>query len=153
MPNFDRFRLASAKRLRLEMTDEEHVLWRHIWRIPVEGTHFRKQARLGPYVADFLSHRLKLVIEVDGAYHDDPAQRQRDEARTQWLRDQGYRVLRFTNDQVKGDLGAVLDAIRRGVHEQLTFGVAGQGNMSGDGLSVAHPTPALARRPSPSRGG
>ncbi|WP_352812352.1 DUF559 domain-containing protein [Mesorhizobium sp. M0387] len=44
MPKLDRFKLQSAQRLRAAMTDEERILWRHLWRIPVEGTHFRRQA-------------------------------------------------------------------------------------------------------------
>ena len=54
------------------MTDEERIVWHHLWRIPVEGTHFRKQAPIGPFYADFVSHRLKLIVEIDGATHADP---------------------------------------------------------------------------------
>ncbi|RWM24152.1 MAG: DUF559 domain-containing protein [Mesorhizobium sp.] len=97
MPKLDRFKLQSAQRLRAAMTDEERILWRHLWRIPVEGTHFRKQASVGIYFPDFMSHRLKLIIEVDGAHHGFDDQQRYDEARTKWFESQGYRVIRFWN--------------------------------------------------------
>ncbi|KRB15033.1 hypothetical protein ASD99_12515 [Mesorhizobium sp. Root695] len=95
MPKLDRFKLQSAQRLRAAMTDEERLLWRHLWRIPVEGTHFRRQASVGIYFPDFISHRLKLIIEVDGAHHSFDGQQRHDERRTKWLESQGYRVVRF----------------------------------------------------------
>ncbi|TIW94295.1 MAG: DUF559 domain-containing protein, partial [Mesorhizobium sp.] len=95
MPKLDRFKLLSAQRLRAAMTDEERILWRHLWRIPVEGTHFRKQAPVGIYFPDFISHRLKLIIEVDGAHHSFDGQQHHDEIRTKWFESQGYRVVRF----------------------------------------------------------
>ncbi|WP_425339697.1 endonuclease domain-containing protein [Mesorhizobium opportunistum] len=82
MPKLDRFKLQSAQRLRAAMTDEERILWRHLWRIPVEGTHFRRQASVGIYFPDFISHRLKLIIEVDGAHHSFDGQQRHDERRT-----------------------------------------------------------------------
>ncbi|WP_353527908.1 endonuclease domain-containing protein [Aminobacter carboxidus] len=78
--------------------------------MPVEGTHFRRQACLGIYFPDFISHSLKLIIEVDGAHHGLDDQRQYDQTRTLWLESQGYRVLRFWNHEVKQELEAVLDA-------------------------------------------
>ena len=100
------------------MTDEERVLWHHLWRIPVEGTHFRRQASLGVYFPDFVSHRLKLVIEIDGVPHSLEEQRRHDEKGTRWLRSQGYRVVRFWNDEVKTDLNSVLNTIHAAIEEQ-----------------------------------
>lgn len=100
------------------MTEEERVLWKHIWRIPVEGTHFRRQASLGIYFPDFISHRLKLIIEVDGAHHGFDDQRRHDQTRTLWLESQGYRVVRFWNHEVKQELEAVLDTIFAVVDER-----------------------------------
>ncbi|GAA2860819.1 very-short-patch-repair endonuclease [Aminobacter niigataensis] len=118
MPKLDRFRLESARRLRSAMTDEERILWKHIWRIPVEGTHFRRQASLGIYFPDFISHRLKLIIEIDGAHHGFDDQRRHDQTRTLWLQSQGYRVIRFWNHEVKQELEAVLDTIFAVVDER-----------------------------------
>ena len=100
------------------MTDEERILWRHLWRIPVEGTHFRRQAPVGRYIADFLSHRLKLAIELDGAQHRFEAHRVRDRERDRWFESQGYVVLRFWNHEVKKELDSVLDTIYAAVQER-----------------------------------
>ena len=89
---------------------EEH-LWRGIRAIPVEGAHFRRQVVIGPYLADFVSHRLRLVIEVDGAQHARPDQQAKDAARDRWLGERGYDVLRFANTAVRADIAAVLGAI------------------------------------------
>ncbi|WP_432288451.1 endonuclease domain-containing protein [Aminobacter sp. BA135] len=89
-----------------------------MWRIPVEGTHFRRQASLGVYFPDFVSHRLKLIIEVDGAHHGLDDQRRHDHTRTLWLESQGYCVLRFWNHEVKQELEAVLDTIFAVVDER-----------------------------------
>ena len=67
---------------------------------------------MGPYVADFLCHELRLVVELDGAIHDQPTQISHDRNRDANLRALGYRVLRFTNQQIQNDLGTVLDVLR-----------------------------------------
>ncbi|RWE06825.1 MAG: DUF559 domain-containing protein, partial [Mesorhizobium sp.] len=90
---------------RAAMTDEERILWRHLWRIPVEGTHFRKQASVGIYFPDFMSRQLKLIIEVDGAHHSFDDQQRHDEVRTKRFETQGYRVIRFWNHEVKKRTG------------------------------------------------
>ncbi|MER9327182.1 DUF559 domain-containing protein [Mesorhizobium sp. M0488] len=118
MPKLDRFKLQSAQRLRAAMTDEERILWRHLWRIPVEGTHFRKQASIGIYFPDFISHRLKLIVEVDGAHHGFDDQQRHDELRTKWFENQGYRVIRFRNHEIKNELDSVLDTIYAAVEER-----------------------------------
>jgi very-short-patch-repair endonuclease len=142
MSKLNRFKIETARRLRTTMTDEERILWPQLWR-PVEGTHFRKQASLGPYYVDFVSHRLKLIMEVDGAQHALEPNRRYDDERTLWLEGEGYRVLRFWNHEVKQELEAVLDTIYAAVEE-----------LRGEAASTQqHPTPALTRRPSPLRGG
>lgn len=87
-------------------------------RIPVEGTHFRKQAPVGIYFPDFISHRLKLIIEVDGAHHSFDGQQHHDEIRTKWFESQGYRVVRFWNHEIKNELDSVLDTIYAAVEER-----------------------------------
>ncbi|UGX84956.1 endonuclease domain-containing protein [Phyllobacterium meliloti] len=135
MPDISSFKTASARKLRTAMTDEERKLWRHLWRIPLEGSHFRRQAPIGPYCADFLSHRLKLVIEVDGFQHGLESQRRHDAKRTAWLGQNGYRVVRFWTHEIRSELDSVLDTIHAVVQEQR----------------VIHPTPDLASDP-PHRG-
>lgn len=96
----------------------EECLWRGIVAIPGEGRHFHRQVTIGPFLADFVSHRLHLVVEVDGAQHLAPVQRAKDEARDAWLEARGYRVLRFQNGTVRLDAAGVLDTIRAVVEER-----------------------------------
>ena len=110
MSKLDRFKRKGARHGRAE-TDAEQALWNNLNRIPVEGSHFRRQVRIGPYRADFGSLRLKLLIEVDGPVHDEASQRQHDIERTIWLENEGYRVMRFSNHEVTTDMNSVLGAI------------------------------------------
>jgi very-short-patch-repair endonuclease len=143
MSTLARFKKKSFARRRTD-TDAEQALWVNLYRIPIEGTHFRRQIEIGPYRVDFGSLRLKLLIEVDGAIHDDAASRLRDTNRTIWLENEGYRVIRFSNREVTTNMNSVLYVI----------GLAIESQRIALGYHVdQHPTPALARRPSPSRGG
>ncbi len=77
------------------------------------GTHIRRQHPIGDrFVVDFFCADAGLCIEVDGDTHDEPGQPEYDAARTAWLNERGYRVIRFTNDDVRLNLAAVLEAIR-----------------------------------------
>jgi very-short-patch-repair endonuclease len=93
------------------MTDAERKLWWHLKRIPIENTHFRKQATIGPYFADFASHRQRIVIELDGGQHNQPGRAAADEKRSEYLRSQGYRVLRFWNNDVLSNIEGVMESI------------------------------------------
>ena len=94
-----------ARRLRKTMTDAERRLWSAL-RSTLPDQHWRKQVPFGPYIADFCSHGTKLIIEVDGGQHDGA----RDEARTRFLNGEGYRVIRFWNNEVLGNIDGVLEA-------------------------------------------
>jgi very-short-patch-repair endonuclease len=91
------------------MTDAERKLWWHLRQLPMEGTHFRRQATIGPYFVDFACHEKKLVIEVDGSQHIDRAAA--DAKRTAFLNSSGYRVLRFWNNEVLKETRSVMEAI------------------------------------------
>ena len=100
-----------AKRMRAEPTEAEQKLWWHLrHRLGLEGTHFRRQVRFGNYIADFVSHGAKIVIEVDGGQHD--AQALADAAGSRFIEAQGYRVLRFWNNDVLRNTDGVLEEIR-----------------------------------------
>jgi very-short-patch-repair endonuclease len=88
------------------MTDAERTLWRAL-RKHFPHLHWRKQVPLGPYTADFCSHRARLVIEVDGGQHTAEAFQACDANRTRFLSSQGYRVLRFWNHDVLSNLDGV----------------------------------------------
>jgi very-short-patch-repair endonuclease len=104
-------RRSAAKRLRANTTPHERILWRALKELPVEGTHFRRQAPIGPYVVDFLCPAKHLIIELDGGHHNDDQTAKRDQERQFWLEKEGYRVVRFWNSEVTNDLTAVLERI------------------------------------------
>ncbi|PYB77283.1 endonuclease domain-containing protein [Rhizobium wuzhouense] len=114
----ERFRRANARRLRSTSTDAERKLWRHLWRIPIDGSHFRRQVPIGPYFADFACHQIGLIIELDGSQHGTDVGLVRDAARTAFLEAQGYKVMRFWNVEVLTELEAVLDTIYAAVRER-----------------------------------
>ena len=112
-------RRAAAKKLRANTTPHERMLWRALKELPIEGTHFRRQAPIGPYVVDFFCPAKRLIIELDGGHHNDDATAERDSKRQAWLEQEGYRVTRFWNSDVTGDLNAVLERIYLEVHGAL----------------------------------
>jgi very-short-patch-repair endonuclease len=114
-----RFRLGTARRLRANETDAEQRLWRHLDRVPLLRTHFRRQAPIGPYVVDFACLSAKLLVEVDGPSHTEPGASERDHARTCWLESEGYRILRFWNHEVFENIDGVLDTIYAALYGSL----------------------------------
>ncbi|NVO15978.1 MAG: endonuclease domain-containing protein [Rhodoplanes sp.] len=124
-----------AKQLRQTMTRAETLLWRYIKAHRIEGLGFRRQVPMGVYVADFVCHSAKLVVELDGESHDFESRHGRDRTRDAWFGSQGYRVVRFTNDQVLRNLEGVVAAIRetaeaamRGAPPSLSLPHKGGGN-------------------------
>ena len=104
--------LSHARQLRRDMTNAEAMLWRALRGSRLNGVKFRRQVPVGPYIADFLCFQRRLIVELDGAPHDGEERKDRDATRDQWLREQGYRVLRFPNDLMLGGGDLVIDAIR-----------------------------------------
>ena len=89
-----------ARQLRSVTTDAERRLWRILRIFRHEGLHFRRQAPIGPYVADFACHRAKLIVELDGSQHAEARNARHDAVRTAFLESRGYRVLRFANSDL-----------------------------------------------------
>ena len=101
--------VSRARQLRKQSTDAEKILWRHIRSRQLAGYKFRRQAPIGKYIVDFLCYEQKLVIEIDGGQHQ--LRSKSDSERTNWLEAQGFRVVRFWNNQVLAETEAVLEAI------------------------------------------
>ncbi|OYX34325.1 MAG: hypothetical protein B7Y99_05620 [Caulobacterales bacterium 32-69-10] len=97
-----------ARSLRRAMTLPEKLLWADLRKLDL---NIRRQAPMGRYVVDFVSHAARLVIEVDSARHDLPEDQLHDAERTAWLASQGYRVLRFRNGEVADHRIRVVNAI------------------------------------------
>lgn len=114
-----------AKRMRQDPTVQEARLWRRLRDRGLAHAKFRRQVPLGPYVVDFLCLGARLIVEADGPFHDD------DNARDLWLRSQGFRVMRFTNQRLANDLYGVLDEIEAALN--LPSPLAGEGGGEADG--------------------
>ncbi|MDI3560914.1 endonuclease domain-containing protein [Bradyrhizobium sp. Arg816] len=104
-------RRAAAKKLRANTTPHERMLWRALKELPIEGSHFRRQAPIGPYIVDFFCPAKHLIIELDGGHHNEDETAARDSTRQSWLENEGYRVIRFWNSEINSDLTAVLERI------------------------------------------
>ena len=97
------------KALRSNMTPAEATLWRALKGRGAGGLKFRRQHGIGPFILDFYCPEYRLGIELDGTSHD--YKYEYDEKRTEYLREQGIRLLRFSNQQVFTSLNAVLAEI------------------------------------------
>jgi very-short-patch-repair endonuclease len=122
--------LLKAQHLRRAMTDAERKLWSVLRNRQLDGAKFRRQQPIGPFIADFVCHERRLIVEADGGQHADDLG---DRRRTAFLESKGYRVLRFWNNDILTNL--------RGVAEVIAAR-----------LTAPHPAQAAPESPSPSRG-
>jgi very-short-patch-repair endonuclease len=97
-----------ARRLRKMATNAENALWHRLRSRALHGHKFVRQEPIGPYTVDLICRERRLIIEVDGGQHADSA---RDGVRDKWLVDRNYRVLRFWNNDVLGNMAGVLEII------------------------------------------
>ena len=100
-----------AKRMRNQPTDAEKMLWDVLSGKGMEGFKFRRQHIIGNFIADFICLKKNLIIEVDGSIHQLPENKISDDERTKWLNNEGYQVIRFTNNEVLLELEKVLNKI------------------------------------------
>jgi very-short-patch-repair endonuclease len=96
-----------ARELRKNMTAGERIVWSRLRSRQVAGFRFRRQAPIGPYIADFLCHAPRLVVEIDGESHE----LDRDDRRDAWMAANGYRVVRFGETEVHESVDDVIHAI------------------------------------------
>ena len=112
----------NAKTNRSNMTDAESLLW-HYLRQEQLGVRFRRQHVIGDYIVDFISLKQRLIIEIDGGYHNDIVQQQEDRIRQNWLESMGYKVIRFTNEEVFYNIETVISTIKDNINLDLPFKV------------------------------
>ncbi len=108
--------LARARKLRREATGAEKVLWSELRNQAISLFKFRRQCPIGKYIVDFCCLSRKLIVEVDGSQHFERLRRY-DQARTRELEGRGFRVMRFWNDDVTGNVGGVLLEIQNALEE------------------------------------
>jgi very-short-patch-repair endonuclease len=101
-----------ARQMRAAPTEAERKLWWHLrHRLSVGNSHFRRQVRIKQYIVDFACHGARLIVEIDGGQHNWATLA--DAERTKVLEANGYRVLRFWNNDVLGNIDGVLETIQR----------------------------------------
>lgn len=103
---------ANAQKLRENATEAEEFLWLALKGNQLDGLKFRRQHPLSIYIADFYCHKLKLVVEIDGDYHQTKKQMLLDAERTNAIEFQGLKLIRFTNEEVLFNLTEVLNKIK-----------------------------------------
>lgn len=104
-----------AIRLRKELTPAERKLWTYL-RNDQLGVNFRRQHAIGNYITDFCSPIAKLIIELDGSQHLE--QKEYDQERTGYLEEQGYKVIRFWNNDVLKDIEGVILTIMHALKDE-----------------------------------
>jgi very-short-patch-repair endonuclease len=142
MPSTRKIGTSRSRALRRNATGAERALWRALKRVPVYGSHFRRQVPIGPYVADFACLKARLVIELDGGHHAQDDIRAKDEVRSRSLERNGFRVIRFWNAEVTENIAGVLDTIYAALY----------GSLHAEAVALPAP-PRPDGRPFPSRGG
>ena len=104
-----------AGELRKALTPAERKLWSRLRNDQLNGVNFRRQHAVGKYIPDFCAVKEKLIIELDGSQHLE--QEEYDGERTKYLESQGYKVIRFWNNQIMNDMDGVILAITYALEE------------------------------------
>ena len=108
-----------AREMRAAPTEAERKLWWHLrYRLATPGTHFRRQVQVGRYIVDFACHAKRIVVEVDGGQHG--VRSAVDAERTKALESDGYRVLRYWNNDVLANIDGVLQDIQSAISTNYT---------------------------------
>jgi very-short-patch-repair endonuclease len=90
-----------ARELRQNETETEQIIWSWLRSRQLKGVKFRRQQPIGDYIVDFVSFNKRLIIEIDGGQHSETQIKEKDDNRTKWLESQGFKVIRFWNNDVK----------------------------------------------------
>ncbi len=98
-----------ARELRRNQTEAESNLWRYLRNRQLHGYKFRRQMPIGKYIVDFACVSLKMIVEIDGSQHMQNTDY--DESRTEYLNKQGYKVIRFWNNEILTQIESVLEAL------------------------------------------
>ena len=106
----NKFLIKKSRDLRNNPTIAENKLWYFLRNRQIENFKFRRQQPIGDYIVDFACLEKKIIVEIDGGQH---FENNEDSIRDQWLTSQGYRVLRFWNNDVIQNIESVLEKIRK----------------------------------------
>ena len=137
--------------LRANPTRAESALWHHLAARRTSGVRFNRQVPIGPFICDFVSRATKLVIEVDGGQHDGHAED--DAQRTRFIEQQGYRVIRFWNNDVLERMEGVVAEIARVLAERPSPNPSRkrEGNSAASPLLPSRSREGVAAHPTPKK--
>lgn len=107
--------LEQVRELRKNQTKAEDIFWDVLRNRQFIDLKFRRQHQIGQFIVDFFCATENLIIEIDGEIHLDSMQREKDISRDRYLKELGYRILRFSNEMIYNEMEKVLDEIRNGV--------------------------------------
>lgn len=128
-----------AKHMRKNHTEAEDLLWQELRKNQL-GVKFRRQHPIDAYITDFISLHDKLIVEVDGGYHENEEQKQYDEIRTKVLEEIGFKTIRFSNEKVINNINEVLKKIKQELknnpHQKETASLQIPLSTRGEGLEV-----------------
>ena len=105
--------ISQARDLRKKETESEQILWSWLRDNQLNGAKFRRQQPIGNYIVDFVCFDKKLIIVIDGGQHNEEQFIKKDEERTRWLQSEGFRVIRFWNNDVLTNTDGVIMNIRK----------------------------------------
>ena len=100
-----------AKILREQSTNAERLLWQQLRSKQLDGYKFWRQEPIGPYIVDFVNYEKRIVIELDGGQH--AIDKDNDQIRDTWLTVEGFKVLRFWNNEIFENMESVVEIIRK----------------------------------------
>ncbi len=138
--------LQHAKSMRKDSTEAEGILWEAL-RNRNLGDKFRRQHLIEDYIVDFVCLEKKLVVEVDGEYHNEQEQKEADDLRTQYLEFYGFKVIRFSNIEVEKELESVIEKIKLELDSQSNSLSLGEGRGEDKSQLTAEKISVFTTRP------
>lgn len=108
---YNKSSLDNAKTLRMNQTEFEIILWQYLRAKQLNGIKFRRQVPIGKYIADFIALSKKFIIELDGSQHLEDKNILYDKQRTEYLKENGYTIVRIFNNDITNNIEAVLNYI------------------------------------------
>lgn len=102
-----------ARELRKNMTSQEKSLWKILRKNQFRGCRFLRQYPIEPYIVDFVCRDKKIIIEIDGGQHNRPEDIEYDLKRTRFLNSEGYKVIRFWNNDIDNNIEGVYEVLQR----------------------------------------
>ncbi len=100
-----------ARKLRQNQTPQEKIMWSILRNYQFQGLKFRRQYPIGNYIVDFVCKEIKLIIEIDGGQHNSTKGIEYDKKRSDFLREKGYKVIRFWNNDIDNNIEGVYKTI------------------------------------------